>query len=46
MDLLHGRLSSDEKDEVMQSFRKNEAQVSRRDKRSWEVGVDVPKRQP
>jgi ATP-dependent DNA helicase RecG len=39
--LLHGRLSSEEKDEVMQGFRKNEVQVLVATT-VVEVGVDVP----
>lgn len=39
--LLHGRLSSEEKDEVMQRFRKNEVQVLVATT-VVEVGVDVP----
>jgi ATP-dependent DNA helicase RecG len=39
--LLHGRLSSEEKDEVMQRFRKSEAQILVATT-VVEVGVDVP----
>jgi len=41
MGLLHGRMSSEEKDEVMQRFRKNEVQILVATT-VVEVGVDVP----